>query len=72
MFKYASVEINMTLDLRRWQRQTYSILDWLGDLGGLYDSLFILCRFLISPIASYTLQQAFFSKMFRVIESQSQ
>ena len=54
-FKYASFEINMSLNLAHWQRETYSILDWLGDLGGLYDALFIICRFLLTPISAYTI-----------------
>ena len=38
------------------ERKSYSMLEWLGDVGGLYDGLSLLFRFAISPIASATLK----------------
>ena len=29
----------MSLDLRTYDREVYNFLDWLGDLGGLYDGV---------------------------------
>ena len=29
----------MCLDLEQAEREVYHILDWIGDLGGLYDGL---------------------------------
>ena len=46
-FYYTSMEIKMSLDLVTWMRQTYSLLDWLGDLGGLYDSLYYMCAVMV-------------------------
>lgn len=57
------------MNLRKFQRQTYSILDWLGDIGGLYDSLFIILSFALSPVAAFKLQQTMLTKLFRVIKS---
>ena len=34
IFKYGSIEINLRQDIIIWTRQTYSLLDCLGDLGG--------------------------------------
>ena len=34
-----------------WQRQTYSGLDFLGDLGGLFDALKLLCEAFVGPFA---------------------
>ena len=39
MFKYASFKLELSQDVVEWQRSTYSILDFMGDLGGLFDSL---------------------------------
>ena len=64
-YKFASIEINFSLDVKQWQRQTYSLLDWLGDLGGLFDALLYICRMLISPLSVYTLKQTILSNMFR-------
>ena len=38
-FKHTSMELNFSPDLLSVSRQTYSILDWLGDMGGLMDAL---------------------------------
>ena len=45
----------------RWTRQTYSILDWLGDMGGLMDMLNLLARLAVTPMASHSLQSALLS-----------
>ena len=49
-YKFTSVEVNFSLDEGTIQRQTYSMLDWLGDMGGLLDALYFIAMILISPI----------------------
>ena len=51
LYKYASVEINLNKNLRQTNRQTYSLLDLLGDCGGLIDILFFLGELFINPIS---------------------
>ena len=34
-------------------RQTYSLLDCLGDVGGLHDSLFLIVQFLLKPYQGF-------------------
>ena len=46
----------MLLDVINWNRQTYSLLDWLGDLGGLLDILLHIGHVLVLPIASFNLK----------------
>ena len=33
------------------ERSTYSFLEWLGDIGGLSDAVFIVGKVLMAPIA---------------------
>jgi len=40
-------------------------LDWLGDLGGLYDALAHTLRFLISPFSAFAVQTTLLTKFFR-------
>ena len=54
-FKFVSCEFNMSLDHNQWSRQTYSILDWLGDCGGLFDALILLSTPFIAPFSLYAL-----------------
>ena len=35
------------LDLHRVDRDVYSILDWIGDIGGLNEGLMIICGILL-------------------------
>ena len=52
-YKYLSVEFNLDMDLMSWQRDTYSTLDWLGDMGGLFDALFTIFKAMLAPISTY-------------------
>ena len=46
----------MNLDKTNWNRQTYSLLDWLGDLGGLLDIMLHIGHVLVHPVAFFTLK----------------
>ena len=41
-YKFVSVEFNFSAGQKLINRQTYSMLDWMGDMGGLIDAFFIL------------------------------
>ena len=64
-YKYLSIEYNMSLDVLNWNRQTYSLLDWLGDLGGLLDILLHIGHMIVFPISTFTLKQLLMSSFFR-------
>ena len=63
-YKFASIEVNFTLDQVVWTRQTYSLLDWLGDLGGLYESLYYGCLLLVSPFTRFATGVHFLTTFF--------
>lgn len=46
-------------------RETYSLLDWLGDLGGLFDALFLIFSLIVAPVASFSMRATLLSKFFR-------
>ena len=64
-YKFTSLEVNMSLDKLVVNRESYSLLDWLGDLGGLFDALRIICLVLIYPVSTFSLQSTLMSKLFR-------
>ena len=39
---HLSISYEFNLDLYRVDREVYNMLDWLGDVGGLRDALFII------------------------------
>ena len=51
-----SLYITLNPDLKQHNRQTYSLLDWLGDCGGLLDALKAIGETLISPLSLFALQ----------------
>ena len=38
------------------ERNTYSLLEWLGDVGGLFDGLVLIAHFSTSPIVVFALK----------------
>ena len=64
-YKFTSLEVNLSLDKLVVNRETYSLLDWLGDLGGLFDAIRFMCRFIIYPVSSFNLSATLMSKLFR-------
>ena len=55
----------MSLDVMNWNRQTYSLLDWLGDTGGLLEILLHIGHTMMMPIASFTLKKTLMTSFFR-------
>ena len=47
------------------ERQTYSILDWLGDIGGLREALIVIGRNFVAPIAAFAMQGKLFYSFYR-------
>ena len=60
----------MDTDVMNWSRQTYSLLDWLGDIGGLYGMICSLASLMVYPMAKFGLETALMSSFFRFRQSQ--
>lgn len=48
-YKFISVEVNLNAQVQVINRDTYDALAWLGDIGGLLDSLIYISGFLLKP-----------------------
>ena len=46
-------------------RQTYSILDWLGDIGGLHDILVLLVQLLLNSYQGFFQASLLLTNLFR-------
>ena len=61
------------IELRQYrttiERQTYNVLEWVGDIGGLYDGLIIIARQLVSPFAAFALNSQLLSHVFKKVDS---
>ena len=63
-YKFTSLEIIHSPDYLVTSRQTYSLLDWLGDLGGLLDALRYIGMLFMAPVSSWALRSTLMSKLF--------
>ena len=50
------MSIKLSPDVPKVRRKTDSLLDWLGDWGGLLDSLHFLADIFISPLSAYLMK----------------
>lgn len=51
-----------------WQRQTYSLLDFLGDLGGLFECLWFIGWVIVNPFKQYALKVFLMTSLYRIRE----
>ena len=54
-YKFASVWIEFSQDLSMIERETYGVLEWLGDIGGLTDALIGIGKVFITPFSAFVL-----------------
>ena len=64
-YKFGGIEINKSVDLNLWSRSTYSMLDFLGDLGGLFDALRYMFTLVVAPFASLNQSQFLMTSIFK-------
>ena len=62
-YKFASFWLELRQDVTFIERSTYSILEWLGDVGGLFDGLVLFANYLIAPFVSFYMQSVLFSQL---------
>ena len=66
---FAAVNILFKPDLKVINRKTNSLLDWLGEWGGLLDGLNFLGKNLMNPYTTYTLQYVLSYMLVRFVPS---
>ena len=54
-YKFASFSIMRESDVHAISRQTYGVLAWMGDWGGLMDALKLLAPLLIMPFENFAM-----------------
>ena len=62
-FKLNSVLLNLSQEQTNIERETYSLLEWIGDIGGLFDGLRLAASLFIAPVASYALKSELYIKL---------
>ena len=60
-YKITSSYVTLTMDQNVIERQTYSFLEWLGDIGGLYDALRLIGVLIMAPFTAFRLKSELLS-----------
>ena len=69
-YKFASLFLEMDTEQLVIERSTYAILDWLGDVGGLVDGIYILTGVLLGGLFSISARANLLSLIFKLGEEQ--
>ena len=65
------MSVTLSPDVPKIRRKTDSLLDWLGDWGGLLDSLFFLADILVSPLSAFMMKSKLASLLVKFLPSES-
>ena len=68
-YKFFSMDISISSDVPKIRRKTDSLLDWLGDWGGLLDSLHFLADILVSPLTAYMMKSNLAMLLVKILPS---
>ena len=64
------MSVTLSPDVPKIRRKTDSLLDWLGDWGGLLDSLYFIASILVSPFSEYMMKSKLASLLVKFIPSE--
>ena len=65
------MSVNISPDLLKVRRKIDSLLDWLGDWGGLLDSLYFIADILLSPLSAYMMKSKLARLIVKILPSES-
>ena len=63
---FTSALIGLDMKTKMTVRQTYGVLDYFGDIGGLIDFFFYLGAFVLTPVWKFIYSNHLLTKIFRV------
>ena len=69
LYSLNAVVLNLSQHKIEIERQTYSLLEWIGDIGGLFDGLRIVASSIVTPLAAFVLKSKLLSENFSLVKS---
>ena len=64
-YKFGSMHLIVDHNKQMTIRQTYGLLDYIGDIGGLIDALYYLIIFILSPLWKFKFSSRLLTGLFR-------
>ena len=68
-YKHGSLWLEFKPDQSVIERKTYMLLEWLGDVGGLFGALYQIGAVLLFPFRSFALKTELLTSIFRFVEA---
>ena len=56
VYKYNALYLELRPDYQIIERQTYHLLEWIGDVGGLFDGLVYIFKIIVKPFSLFAVQ----------------
>ena len=68
LWRFNGVFLELSQETTMIERQTYNLLEWVGDVGGLYDGLRLIFSSIIAPVAAFAMQSELLSLAFKQVD----
>ena len=70
-YKFTGINLNYSYNLNLIERQTYGLLEFFGDLGGLTDALIFLGGLFVGPFIEFEMQRRILESTFMMKPTQT-
>jgi len=67
IYKIQSFWMNIDHSLTSIERETYSILEWFGDVGGLFEGLKLIAAIFMTPLANFAAKSKLLTATFKKV-----
>ena len=64
-YTFGRVLIDQENSIYKINRQTYNLLEWLGDIGGLLDAILFIAQLALWPIYNFNVSNYLMKRLFR-------
>ena len=65
-YKFNSLFLELLQEHTTYERSTYSALEWLGDVGGLFDGLGLIAHLVVGQFSAFALKAELLTKIFKL------
>ena len=64
-YTFGRVLIDQENSIYKINRQTYNLLEWLGDIGGLLDAMLFIAQLALWPVYNFNVTNHLMKRLFR-------
>lgn len=72
LYKFTSAHLLLDQRVLQYNRSTYDVLSWLGDIGGLVDCLLLIGRMFLLPMTTFNMHSILLTYLFRLVPRREQ